>query len=247
MRTSARFPIFAALLLLAGILGVSSAQAAVIIDDFDVVTGVWPVTRTTVGSTVNNELGIPTTNTIGGVRNTTVTGDSFAVPGLDTVTTTVVPTPPSLLDYASSAGADGSLNLLYNAGGIPGGLNANFSAETGITIDFLLFDHAGGVDLPVTVTLSDGSNVASLTQLLTSPGAQSVFFGFPGFAGIGGVDMSSIDSLNFFFDAQLAHDFRIDFIGTTSGVPEPASFLVWGMAAVVGLFVSRRCRKPSAV
>ena len=229
-------------MLLVVALGVSPAHAAIIIDDFDVVTGAWPVTRTTVGSTVQNELGIPPANTIGGVRSTTVTGDSFAIPGLDNVTTTIVPFPPSLLDYASTAGADGSLNLLYNAGGGPGGLNANFSAETGLTIDFLLFDHAGGVDLPVTVTLSDGTNVASLTQLLTSPGAQSLFFGFPGFAGIGSVDMTSLDSLNFFFDAQLAHDFRIDFIGTTTNVPEPASVLVWGLAAVVGLIASRRCR-----
>jgi hypothetical protein len=237
-----RRTLIAGFLLAAVTLGVSPLSAGQVVDNFDNVGGPnpWPVIRTTVGSTLTIENGLPVLNTIGGQRATTTTGDSFAVPGLDNVTTTIVPFPPSLLDYATSAGADGSLNLFYNAGGGPGGLNANFSSETGITIDFLLFDHAGGVDMPVTVTVSDGTNLATLTNLLTSPGAQSVFFGFAGFAGIGGVDMSSVDSLNFFFDAQLAHDFRLDFIGTTTGVPEPASLAVWGIASIVGLLVHRR-------
>jgi len=240
-----RRTLIAGLLLGAITLGVSPASAAVIIDNFDSVgaPNPWPVTRTTVGSTVTTENGLPILNTIGGQRVTTTTGNSFAVPGLDTVTTTIVAAPPSLLDYATSAGANGSLNLFYNAAGGPGGLNANLSSETGITMDFLLFDHAGGLDLPVTVTISDGTNLATLTNLLTSPGAQTSFFGFAGFAGIGSVDLTSIDSLNFFFDAQTAHDFRLDFIGTTSGVPEPASVLVWGMAGIVGLLVHRRTRR----
>lgn len=240
-----RLSLVAGLLLGAITLGVSPVSAAIVIDTFDDVDAPnpWPVTRTTVGSTVTTESPLPIANTIGGERVTTTTGDSFGIPGLDTVTTTIVPFPPSLLDYASSAGADGSLNLFYNAGGGPGGLNANFSSETGITMDFLLFDHAGGVDMPVTVTISDGTNLATLTNLLTAPGAQTSFFGFAGFAGIGAVDLSSIDSLNFFFDAQLAHDFRLDFLGTTTGVPEPASLLVWGMAGVVGLIIHRRRRK----
>lgn len=236
--------LLAGLLLSSGALGVSPVVASQIIDTFDDVDGPnpWPVTRTTAGSTVITESPLPLANTIGGERVTTITGDSFLVPGLDSVTTTIVPALPSLLDYASTAGADGSLNIFYN-GIAGGGLGANFSAETGITIDFLLFDHAGGVDLPVTVTVSDGTNLATLTQMLTAPGAQSVFFGFAGFAGIGSVNLSTIDSLNFFFDAQLAHDFRLDFIGTTSGVPEPASIAIWGMAGLVGVLIHRGRRR----
>lgn len=234
-------------LLVATTLFVSTASADLIVDTFDTVVPLtWPVIQTVVGSTPTNETGLPLTETLGGVRQTTTTADSLAILGLDNVTTNIMPFPPSLLDYASSAGADGSLNLLYDAGGVVDGLNVDFSTETGITMDFLLFDHAGGVDMPVTVTIGDGTNVATLTHTLTSAGAQQLLFDFDDFAGIGSVDMTSIDFLNFFFDAQLAHDFRLDFLATTSNVPEPASLLVWGMAGIVGLLVHRRYRRAAA-
>lgn len=220
--------------------GIQTAEATIIIDDFSEVglPSPWTVTVSTVTSVTNSETGL--SSVIGGVRTSTVTGISFSVPGLDDVDVTVAPSPIGLFDFRTSSGAHGNTSLLYNAGG--GGLAADLSNEAGIVIDIVEFDHGGGVDMPISISISDGTNTATLVELLTSPGAQSVLFGINDFVGIGGVSLSSIDSINILFDAQLAQDFRVGQISTISSqVPEPGAIAVWGVVAIVaGLAIRRR-------
>lgn len=222
--------------------GIQTAQATILIDDFSEVglPSPWTVTVSTVTSVTNSETGL--LNAIGGVRTSTVTGLSFSVPGLDDVDVTVAPSPTSLFDFRTSSGAHGNTSLLYDAGGIPGGLAADLSNEAGIVIDIVEFDHGGGLDMPISISISDGTNTATLVELLTSPGAQSVLFGINDFVGIGGVSLNSIDSISILFDAQLAQDFRVGQISTISSqVPEPGAIAVWGVVAIVaGLAIRRR-------
>ena len=134
--------------------------------------------------------------------------------------------------------------MRYDSGGIPGGIAADFSNEAGIIIDLVQFDLGNVTDMPITITLSDGSNTAALMHLLTSPGAQSVLFNLNDFAGIGSVALNSIDSIEIFFDGQLAQDFRLDQISTISSlIPEPTSVAVWSVMAVAGGGVALRRRR----
>lgn len=222
--------------------GFQTAHASILIDDFSEVglPSPWAVTVSTVTSTTNSEAGL--SSVIGGVRTSTVTGISFAVPLLDDVDVTVAPSPISLFDFRTSSGARGNATLRYDSGGIPGGLAADLSNEAGILIDLIEFDHGGGVDMPISISISDGTNSATLVKMLTSPGAQSVLFGINDFVGVGGVSLNSVDSIEILFDAQLAQDFRVDRISTiTSLVPEPGALAVWCVvAAAAGLVIVRR-------
>src|SRR5690606_22093207 len=111
-----------------------------------------------------------------------------------------------LFDFNSTVDTDAFVSLIYDGGG---SLNADFSALSSIEFSFSMFDHAGGAPLPVTVHLFDGTNMAMHTLSLIAPGAQSLQFSFGDFAGIGSLDLSSIQSIQFDLDPGIGADFRI--------------------------------------
>ena len=208
---------------------VSDAEASIIIDDFSDVQASWPLTADTVGNTLTvNESGL--NNVFGGTRQTDVTLTSAGFPGLDDLRINIF-VMPGLFDYSSTSEASGQLGLLYDAGGA--GLNGDFSNQIGLNIDFLAFDFGSAANLPITATISDGMNSASLTLALTSVGAQSAFFDFNDFAGIGSIDLSSISSVSFDFDAGLGADFRMSQINTV--IPAPGALALLGIAGLLGM------------
>jgi hypothetical protein len=236
----------AASALVVTILLASPVRASIItIDDLSAIDtpSPWSIVLTAASmSTVSEGPSIP--GVLGGVRTSSVVGQSFGVPGLDNVSVGIAPDPAGRLVMTTSGAADGLLKLLYDGAG--GGLSADFSASSGIRIDFPLFDWAGGVDMPVSVSLDDGVNTIMLERTLTSPGMQSVFFPFADFSGIGGFNLSNIDSTEVTFDPQAAQDFHVDLIETFN-VPEPMSLALAGVGcALLAILVWREKGRNNA-
>jgi hypothetical protein len=225
----------AAAIAAAGILGVagttiSATAGIIVIDDFSSVAAPnpWPVMLNSEGNVTVNESGL---GVLGGTRQTYIEATAVGIPGLDFLQVTVA-AGAGLLDFNSTVDTDGYLSMLYDGGG---SLNADFSTMNAIEFSFALFDHAGGQALPVTVHLSDGTNTASHTIALNAPGAQQLIFSFGDFAGIGLIDLSSLQSIQFDLDPAVGADFRISQV---IAVPGPAGIALLG----IGLAAPRRRR-----
>ena len=170
------------------------------------------LTRTMIGTsstTENNVVGA-----IGLQRTTQLTGELFVDSGIDVVQAGIFPT-PGLLDYSSTAGAEGKLTLLYPNS--PGDLNADFSADTFLRIRLTQYDFPTGEPMNIRVTFEDGADRPGRNQMVTTPGAQDVIFPFSIFPT--GLDFSDIQSIAVEFFPGQATDFRVDDIVTN--VPEP--------------------------
>ncbi|TVQ51061.1 MAG: hypothetical protein EA377_13360 [Phycisphaerales bacterium] len=171
-------------------------------------------------------------NVFGGTRTTEITLTNAGIPQADDIRISVFMT-PGIFDYRSTSEASGFLSLTYDAGGA--GLGIDLSNQIGLDIDFLSFDLGNGIPMPVTATVSDGMNSASLEISLTSAGAQVITFDFMDFSNIGSVDLSAIQSISFDFDAGNAADFRIDQIVTTGVIPAPGALALLGIAGLLGM------------
>lgn len=204
-----------------------AAAGIITIDDFTAVEtpSLWPIELAIPGMTSATE-DPALAGVLGGVRTTTIVGESFGVPALDKVTVAIIPSPFGRLGVTTSGAADGLVRLLYDGGG--SGLGADFSTATGIRIDIPLFDRAGGVDMPVRVSLHDGLNTIMLERFLTTPGGQSVYFPFADFSGIGGFNLATINSTEVTFDPQTSQDFHVELIETFN-IPEPQSLALAGV------------------
>lgn len=218
----------------------SAASAQYLIDDFSDVDDPtpWPVTIDEIATVQIHETGL--NHVLGGSRHSTIRATFLAQHGLDYVTAAIVPNFGMVMDYSSSSGAEGDWNLLYDGDGA--GLNADFSNMTEIAVAFDLFDYANNQDMPVTVSISDGNSLASLSLSLDHAGPQTLHFSFSDFDGIGQVDMSSIQGVAVFLEPVLATDFRIGSIGV---IPTPGSMalLAMGSFALAG---GRRRRHTNA-
>lgn len=206
-----------------------AALADIVIDDFSSIDALnpWPVTRMTPGNTLITEISLG--SVLGGVRQTTIFGDSFATGG-DAITVSVNPV-SGILDYNSSVGGDGALALIYS--GFPTGLNADFSGDIGIRVDFFSFGFGGQEpsSTPVTVALNDGTNNISRTVSLNSAGSPSLFFSFSQFSGIGTFNLATMNRVTVSIDPLLDADFSIDLI-TTVTIPAPGALALFGLAGV---------------
>lgn len=225
-RDSVRYVAVATVLLL----GAVSARGGIVIDDFSASTaGAIVLTGQAVGvagSVLETEL----VGVIGGERLTSLFGFVADPEGLDTVRAAVA-SAYGVLDYTSSVGGDGDLEIAY-----AGGFNTDLSGDALIQIDFLGFDLGAGTAMDVTVTLGQGASTASLTHLLTGSGSQNVAFDFLEFDNISAVDLTSIDAIAFRFDPGAGADFRVG--GIASIVPEPTTLIM--LIAGAGALLRRR-------
>lgn len=226
-------------------------QAQIVIDNFaePAAPAVFP--QTTVGTTPFTQAPLNPANTIGGVREGSVTATSIALPGTDIVEVSVG---GNIFDYQASAGADGSATLFYdgNAGGA-GDLNLNLMGQS-IAVTFILSDSSQA--LPVTVTLDDGSATASVTQTLMTQinsGDPAVTLSFTSAAFTANnplINLASINSVLFNFDPAEARDFRLGGEGIVVQqqvpIPEPTSLALWGIVAMTGGVCAYRRRKQKA-
>ncbi len=212
------------------LLSCANVRAGMVIDSFSDVASPnpWPVSTTVPAVLPVFETGL--TGVIGGTRLTTQSAFFFDIVGLDQVQTNIVPK-YGVLDYSSSVGANGDLRLAY-----VGDFEADLTGDLFFQIDFLGFDLGSKSPMPVKVTLGDGATTTSLTQTLTTPGAQSVLFNYSEFDGIGAVDLASINAMLIEFDPGSGGDFRIGEI--KSAVPEPNTLVL--LLAGAGAILRRR-------
>lgn len=197
--------------------GVGSAIAATI-DDFSgtqsgVATG---ISLTGIGPVILSEVSVP--GAIGGSRETTLTGVSFDVSGVDSASATYHPQALSgFLDYESSIGATADLGVSYGPS-----LAADFSADALVRVALLDFDFAGGAAMGIDVTLDDGVNLATVSGSVNTQGPQLIDFLFADFLSQApALDLTAIDSIEVLFQPGKSADFRVDSI--TTQIPEPAS------------------------
>ena len=206
-----------------------AALADIVIDDFSSIdpADFWPVIQTSPGNILITEISLG--NVLGGVRQTTITGDSF-VSGSDEITVLIDPI-SEILNYDSTAGGDGALALIYS--GFPLGLNSDFSGDIGIRVDFSSFGFGGQEpsSIPITVALDDGTNTITRTVFLNSGDSPLVFFNFSLFSGIGTFDLSTMDRVTVSIDPLQDVDFSIDLI-TTITIPAPGALALFGLAGM---------------
>ena len=207
----------------------SAAFADIVIDDFSSIDAFnpWPVTQTSPGNMLITEISLG--NVLGGVRQTTIFGDSF-VSGSDAITVLVNPV-AGILDYDSTLGGDGALALIYS--GFPTGLAADFSGDIGIRVDFSSFGFGDNepFSTPVTVALNDGTNNISRTVFVNSAGSQGVFFSFDLFTDIKTFNLATMNRVTVSIDPTFDTDFSIDLI-TTVTIPAPGALVLFGLAGM---------------
>jgi hypothetical protein len=152
------------------------------------------VKQDTVGSAVRVDPNL--SGVIGGTRELTVTMTAAMFPGLDAIVAGVSDPPLQLFQYASSAGADGSIELRYDRNG--NGLNASLVFAMGLRITILSADLTcvtPGLDVTVTLTDSFLTTAASTQTVLlpVSPGMPlALDFPFTAFAGVDPISLFSI-------------------------------------------------------
>jgi hypothetical protein len=138
----------------------------------------------------------------------------------------------------SAPDGTGALLTLHYAG-----LGVDVSNDSGFGIRFLDNDQT----FPVTLTLSDGTHTGSMTLLQAQMDSGDLsILSFPYQAAeFDDLELASISSFTVLFDATSASGFGIDFLQSLTpvvAVPEPATFLPFGMGGLVVLGVSLRRR-----
>jgi hypothetical protein len=161
---------------------------------------------------------------IGGARGLTVSVASCSFCGMgafdDRVVAGADPAPMGLFCFNSTASADGSFELLYNAAGA--GLDASLSFAEGIRVVVANID-ASSFPFSVTVTLTSGANSAQTVQTLPNmaplPSDVMLDFAFASFTGIAGIDLDHLSSIRILVDPSTAADLQVQHI-ETYGTPE---------------------------
>jgi hypothetical protein len=161
---------------------------------------------------------------LGGTRKLTVSVASCTFCGTGPFDDRVVggadPAPMGLFCYNSTASADGSFELLYDAGGAGLGTSLNFAE--GIRVALINID-ASSFPLDLTVILSSGANSAQATQTVPNsaplPTNLTLDFPYASFAGIQGINLGDLSAVRVLVDPAAAADLQVDGI-ETYGTPE---------------------------
>ncbi len=147
----------------------------------------------------------------------------------DTRTVTFGPAPRGtatngygLLDVANNASTAANMKLCYNANGA--GLNVNLSQTDNILFNVMEDEHhnpnaATRANIPMTITLSDGTNSASLTQdmvnlvyqqLGTVDGWTNIRFPLVSFTGMSSLNRTHIQSICIDVAGKNGHDYAFE-------------------------------------
>ncbi len=133
-------------------------------------------------------------------------------------------------------------NITYN--GIGGaGLGGVDVTEGGSDDRFTLFVVFGDFPTGIQLTVSDGTNTASLSAATPAFAvATPLFFEYTSFVG-GPVDFTMIDMINIQLTTTTpVSDLQLDLFGTTSEIPEPGVLAILGLG-LAGLGLVRRPRR----
>jgi hypothetical protein len=127
-----------------------------------------------------------------------------------------------LLDVANNASSGAAMKVCYNANGA--GLNANLSQTDNILFNVWEDEHhnpdaATRANIPMTITLSDGTNSASLTQdmvnlvyqqLGTVDGWANIRFPLASFTGLSSLNRANIQSICIDVAGKNGHDYAFE-------------------------------------
>ena len=227
--------------ILAALLLISTASVfgdAFVVDDFTSTSdssGTWSVSLGTAGgTTVASQTAIETglADVAGGKRTTVMV--SNPQPYNSNVTMGVL----------SEFGFSGRTGFFTMSTGIAGGrgqfttkydnMNADLSFGDRVQVS-MYADHLGNqVPTAMSVTLSDGTNSATVTKLWTEYTGSSAFeeydFTFEDFlAAAPSLDLSSIQSMQFEFVGDKGCNVIVDYI---AAIPEPATITLLGLGAI---------------
>ena len=132
-----------------------------------------------------NDLGLLTTNVVGGAR----TGMVQSFQGTPTLGDSVAVSYGSGMGghftVATAGTGTTSANLVYDANGA--GLGLDLSSQSGITLDFSILD-AAAIGTTFTLDITDGTNTTFGETIIATSGGPQQFdflFSLPGYAGLG--------------------------------------------------------------
>jgi hypothetical protein len=213
----------------------STAGAITVVDDFSDADGTWPEILSSSGTSGQSE-GPGLSGVIGGTRVSTYTYESTILPGDLTVEVDTV-TLGGLFTTEADATVDSVIDLFYDGDGA----GAGYSLPTGfgIAIESIGSDAL----IPITITLDDGVESASVVHSTNGDLFQSLIFKRPEFLADNPlIDLDDIFSININFDPGASGEFTIQLIENVSLIPEPSTLLLAGLGGL-GLMLRRRRRR----
>jgi hypothetical protein len=235
-------------------LAVSAGAVEVTIDSFTQATNTAFITGTQVEVDMTGQSKTATdsglTETIGGVRQLTVTATSVTGAMSEQVVAGSDNSPPRLC-YQSTQRADGFVELVYDAGG-SGLMPGELYRAKGIELDPIFAD-AAAVPFSIKVTLVDSANNSAssvqngaLPILTCPPNCPAMLFPFTDFPG---VDVRQIRSISVQLDPNggvAAADFSLGPIrtyGTPNVAPALSTGVITALGAMLGIFGLLKLRR----
>ena len=158
-----------------------------------------------------------TTNAIGGTRTVTV-GPLQDLSGIGSTNAQAYVT-QGQFSVGMAVGAKAPVCVSYQ------NVNLNLKTTDKLYTRFTFFDKANGTNLPVTITLSDGTSTATVSNTMTTQinPAGDVGIDFSLSTLTGTVDLAAIQSLTVCFDSQREQDYIVTEIGLCKGTPLPCA------------------------
>ena len=229
-------------------LTIPASHAATVIDDFT--EGTTNASITGVGADIDIDSGLTVTSTIGGTR--VARAHNTAGPNSNSVTNTNI---GGQLDWSVDTQTTGHFHLYYGyntyngssaptdwndqAGGDYNDLNADFTGETGITVNILFADTTGGIRIGLISNRGEGTESVASLVVTNAGGAETLTFDFASFVieEGGSLNIANIDQIIVEAAADsTSADWSLNFVST---VPEPSTALL-GLVGLLGLARRRR-------